>query len=532
MVFISSSFGHAHPLRCALVAVAGLATIGCDHVRASAGGACEDLLSLSLPETTVTAAQSVAAGTFAPPASNAGAPKAFADLPNFCRVSMTVRTAGSDVKVEVWMPAQGWNGDYQPAGAGFWGGAMPYERMREILRSGAATSGTNLGIEGAAGPSFALEHPEKLRNLGNEPFHAMVTQAKAVLRAFAGAPPKFTFMDECGGGGSRDALAEVQRWPADLDAVSAVGFTNYGTHHGVAQMWVYQATHKTAASYIPPSKYPLIHKAALDACDSKDGATDGLIEDPLRCQYDPAVLLCKGAENASCLTADQVAAVRTIYSTPIDGRTKEYIYGSMPPGGELGWEAMAGPTPYPFAVPFYKYLVFRDTNWDYRTRPVNFESDMERVDSPQNTVINALSPDLSAFIARGGKLLMMGGWGEHTLGPGNNVYYYESVVKRHGSGKVKDSVRLFMVPAMDHCLGAQYANAPTVSFDAPAFLKRWRNGAPAPDQIIVTYSEKGRADRRHPVCAFPQVAQYKGNGSVDDPSSFTCTTPKGARARL
>jgi feruloyl esterase len=339
-------------------------------------------------------------------------------------------------------------------------------------------------------------------------------------------------MDECGGGGSRDALAEVQRFPDDLDAVSAVGFTNYGTHHGVAQMWVYQATHKTPASYIPPSKYPLIHRAALDACDADDGAKDGLIEDPLRCHFDPAVLTCRGADNEQCLTQAQVEAVRTIYSTPVDARTREYIYGSMPPGGELGWEAMAGAKPYPFAVPFYKYLVFHDPNWDYDARPVNFGSDMDRVDSPQNVVLNATDPDIGRFVDRGGKLLMIGGWGEHTLGPGNNVYYYESVVKTLGADRVRNSVRLFMVPGMDHCVGAEYPTAPTVTLDVPNVLKTWKQTGRAPGQLVVTYREKGAPDRQHLVCAFPEVARYKGAGGIADPANFVCVQPRGRRVRL
>src|SRR5262249_14599282 len=198
----------------------------------------------SLPNTTITAAQTVSAGAFTPPApANATSPPApFADLAAFCRITATLKSAGSDVKTEIWIPAQGWNGDFQPAGAGFWGGAIPYVQVRELLGPGAPTAGPNPGVEGASAPSFAIEHPEKLANLANEPFHATVDRAKAVIRAFSGRSPGFTFMDECGGGGSRDVLASVQRWPADLDAASAIGFTNYGTHHSVAQMWVYQAT--------------------------------------------------------------------------------------------------------------------------------------------------------------------------------------------------------------------------------------------------------------------------------------------------
>jgi feruloyl esterase len=337
-------------------------------------------------------------------------------------------------------------------------------------------------------------------------------------------------MDECGGGGSRDALAEVQRWPNDLDAVNADGITNWGTHHGIAQMWVYQATHKTPASFIPTAKLKVIHQGALDACDAKDGVKDGVIEDPERCAFDPGVLLCKNGDAPTCLTAPQVEAVRMIYSTPVHARTKAYLYGSMPPGSELGWEEMIGSVPYPYAVPFYKSLVFKDSTWDYRTRPVNFDSDVDLADAPENVVINATNPDIRPFLSRGGKLLMMGGWNDHTLGPGNNVHYFQTVVNALGARAVQDSVRLFMVPGMDHCLGdgygpgAQYPTIYSVDFDAVAFLKEWKKTGTAPVQIVVT--TRGSEERKRLVCAYPRVARYKGAGDVRDPKSFLCEMPK------
>jgi feruloyl esterase len=469
----------------------------------------------------------VSAGAFTPPlpAGATAQPTPFDDLPAFCRVTATVKPiADADVKFEVWLPSAGWNGDFQPAGSSFWGGSIPYAALRAALRTGAATAGTNLGIEGATGPSFAIEHPEKLTYLANVPFHAVVERAKSIIASYYGSHASFTYMNECGGGGSRDALASVQRWPSDLDAAAAVGFTNYGTHHGIAHMWVYQATHKTPASYIPPSKYPIIHQAALDACDLKDGAKDGVIEDPPRCRYDPGILLCKGADGPNCLTKAQVEAVRTIYRIPVHARTGQPLYGSMPPGGELGWEQMAGPNPYPYSVPFYRYLVFKDPKWDYRTHRVNFDTHVDIADSPQNVVINATNPDIREFVGRGGKLLLVGGWNEHTLGPGNNVDYYESVVEKMGK-KARDSVRLFMVPGMDHCFGVTYPTADTFDLDVVSLLKEWRTTGKAPDRVIVTQTPMGEPARKRLVCAYPQLAIYKGSGSIDDPANFACKMP-------
>ncbi len=509
---------HLTAVTCAAVLAFLFAMAGFAEQRVAAATSCESLASLSLSNTTILSAQMVAAGAFAAPApargGGDGAASPFRDLPAFCRVTGAVKRAGdTDVKIEVWMPAQNWNGDFQPAASGFAGGAITYNGMAQQLRRGAATANTNRGHDGGG--------PWKLSDMNNVPYHLMVGQAKAVVAAYYGSGPTFTVMNECGGGGSRDALMEVQSWPADLDAAAATGIVYYSTHHGIAHMWVWQAMHRSEASYVPPSKYPVIHQGALDACDAKDGLKDGVIEDPPRCTFDPGVLLCKNGDAPTCLTAPQVEAVRTIYTAPVHARTKQKIYAEMPRGGELGWEQMMGPTPYPFAPGFYRQFVF-DEQWDYKTHPVNFDTDVDKADAPDHLVINANNPDVSKFIARGGKLLLMGGWLEHTLGPGSNVDYYESVVAKVGARAARDSVRLFMVPTMDHCVGESYAAAPTVNFDVVGALRQWKASGKAPEQIVVSEVRKGQADHKRLVCAYPKVSQYKGSGSPEDPANFSC----------
>ena len=505
-----------------LLAVTGLACGG-----SASAPSCEKLPSLALPGTTVTSAQLVAANAFVPPNLRAGDPAAaaFAGLPAFCRVAATLKVDDSDVKTEVWMPAAGWNGDFQPAGSSFWGGSIPYARMAALLRTGVVTAGTNLGIEGATGPSFVLEHPEKLTNLGNKPYHALVGHAQALIAAQYGRPAGLTFIDECGGGGSRDAVAAVQRWPGDFDAVAATSFTNYGTHHGLAQMWLFQATHTSEASFIPESKYPMIHDAALAACDAKDGVKDGVIEDPPHCAFDPGTLQCRGADAPNCLTAPQVAAVRRVYEVPSHARTKDPLYGPMVPGSERSWEPMTlSPKPYPYSEAFYKYVVFKDPNWDFKTRPANFDADVDRADAPENRAINAIDPSIGPFVDRGGKLLLAGGWNDD-LGPGNNITYYRSVVNALGEARVKDAVRLFMVPGMHHCFNIDYQVAYIVKLDVPAVLREWVHTKKAPDALVVTTAFKDQPERRRLVCAYPKISYYSGQGSTDDPANFVCREP-------
>jgi len=502
--------------------VTGLVRFG---VSAQQADACQHLVSTALPNAVVTSAVRVEAGEFAPPSGRrGGAAEPFDDLGAFCRITTTTRIPPvTETKTEIWLPVEGWTHDYEPAGGGFYGGGMAYGRMREILRSGSATSATDSGITG--GLPFLIQHPELMNNIANAPFHAMIEQAKTLIAAYYGVGPRFTLMDECGGAGSRDALAIVQRWPKDLDVVAVTGSTNYGTHHGLAQMWLYWATHKDEASYIPEEKLPAIHRAALDACDIKDGVKDGVIEDPPHCTFDPGAMLCKGADGPTCLTALQVEAVRTIYETPKHARTGAVLYGPMVPGSEMSWPDMiARPRPYAYAEQFYRFMIFRDPNWDYKTFTPDFAADVDRADAPANLPINATNANIAPFVDHGGKLIMMGGWNDD-LGPGNNVTYYRSVVRTIGATKAGKGIRLFMVPGMHHCVGLDYPSTYKVDFDLPGAVRQWKATDKAPDQIIVTTMRKGDSPRRRLVCAYPKVSQYKGSGAVDDPSNFTCKVP-------
>jgi len=217
--------------------------------------------------------------------------------------------------------------------------------------------------------------------------------------------------------------------------------------------------------------------------------------------------------------------VRQIYKPAVHAKTGKYLFAGMAPGGELQWEAMAGPVPYNYAPGFYRNAVFNDQTWDWKAGLPNFDSDVDRAEAARNQVIQATDADIRPFIDRGGKLLLIGGWADHTLAPGSFVDYYEAVVKAVGRDKAKSSVRLFMVPGMDHCLDNPVYGA-IHDLDVAAILRRWKATGAAPDTLHVTVRKPdGAVERSRFVCAYPQVAQYKGRGDVNDPSSFSCRTP-------
>jgi feruloyl esterase len=476
---------------------------------------CESLASLTLPNTTITLAKPVGAGEFTLPAAAARGPMPpganFKDMRAFCRVAATLAPSkDSDIKIEVWMPATGWNGKFQAVGNGGWSGAIVYPSLARALARGYATASTDTGHSGGSG-SFALDHPEKLVDFGYRAVHEMTVQAKAIVAAYYGGAPKFSYWNGCSSGG-KQGLKEAQRFPGDYDGIIAGAPANYWTHLMTGGIWIAQAAHKDEASFIPSSKFPIIHKAVLEACDALDGVKDSVLEDPRKCHFDPKTI--------HCLTAPQVETARKIYSPAKNPRTGQEIFPAMEPGSELGWAALAGAQPFSIPVDHFKYVVFKDPNYDWRT--LNFDSDVTLADKIDNGTINATDPNLKAFVGHGGKLLLYHGWNDQLIAPRNAVNYYQSVLDTMGgASKITDSVRLFMIPGMNHCSGG---DGPGV-FDTVNVIEKWVEQGQAPDQIVASHLTSGAVDRTRPLCAYPMVAQYKGSGSTDEAANFVCKLP-------
>jgi feruloyl esterase len=472
---------------------------------------CEGLKSLALQDGTVTTA-AVVTGSFTPPgATNPNA--TIANLPAFCRVAVTLKpTADSDIKTEFWLPMSGWNRKLQSVGNGAWAGVIPYAAMAQAVTGGYATAGTDTGHVGNTA-SFVPGHPERLVDYGYRAVHEMTVAAKAVIRSFYGNAPQYSYWNGCSTGG-RQGLMEAQRYPADYDGIIAGAPVNARVHQMIWELWVAQAVHKDEASYIPPAKYKTINDAALAKCDADDGAKDGLLTSPNRCQFDPSVLQCKAGDDVSCLTAPQVAAAKRIYSPAKNPRTGKEIFPALQPGSELGWAGLAGPEPVREAVEFFQYVVANDPKWDFRT--LDFDRDVTRAEKAASQVIDAVDPNLQPFFARGGKVLMYHGWNDQLVAPLNSVNYYQAVTGATKSAV--DSIRLFMMPGMTHCRGG----AGPDSFDRMGVIERWVEKGEAPKQIVAEHLTSGVVDRRRPLCPHPQVAAYNGKGSLDDAASFTC----------
>jgi feruloyl esterase len=478
--------------------------------------ACEALSSLALPNTTVTAAQTVAAGAFVAPGRGGPQPSPYATLPGFCRVAATLRpSSDSDIKIEVWLPASGWNGKFQAVGNGGWAGTIGYPALAAAVAAGYAGAATDTGHEGNSA-AFAIEHPEKVVDLAHRAVHEMTVEAKKIIDAFYGAGPKISFWNGCSTGG-RQGIIAAAKYPGDFDAIVSGASALHWMKLHAARVAINSFVHRSAESYIPPEKYPLVHEAVLGACDAQDGVRDGVLENPATCKFDPKVLECKGADGPECLTSAQVETARALYApvkNPADGSVVRPAL--LQPGSELGWATLAGPQPIGNATEAYKFVVFKNANWDWRT--FNPSTDISLALKIDNGLLDYTDPNLKPFFARGGKLLMYHGWSDPQVTPLNSVTYFSDVVKTLGKSVVGRNIQLYMVPGMNHCAGGPG----TDTFNKMAAIEQWIERGSAPDYIVASHLTGGNVDRTRPLCPYGSVAKWSGSGSTDEAANFSC----------
>lgn len=483
-----------------------------------AAATCDSLASLAIPHATISAAAPVPAGAY-----TAEDGSKLQNLPAFCRVAGTLRpSADSDIRFEIWMPAEKWNGKFEGVGNGGFAGVISFGTMAAALRAGYATASTDTGHRaGGTDASWALGHPEKVVDFGYRAIHETAVTAKAAITAFYGGAPKRSYFSSCSNGG-RQALMEAQRFPADYDGIIAGAPANYWSRLMANAMYITQALTAEGA-WISPAKLDAIERAAIAACDAKDGVADGVIDSPGQCGFKPASMLCRDADSDSCLTAPQVAALEKVLGG-IRGTKGQifpgYVVGGITgPGGWSAWitGAAAGKSlMYAFGSNYYANMVYGDKAWDFHTFLP--DRDTQKGDAAARSM-NATDPDLSRFAARGGKLILYHGWSDAAITPLSTIEYYTKI------RRPESFVRLFMVPGMQHCGGGPGPNdfgaGPGATGDAlhdiDTALERWVEQGVAPGQLI---AKKGNTTR--PLCPYPRVATYLGSGSTDDAANFTC----------
>jgi feruloyl esterase len=485
---------------------------------------CAGLAALTLPNTTITT-EIVAAGAFRPPQPpRPGAPTAdFATLPAFCRVWGSITpSADSDIRFELWLPAQNWNGRFLQTGNGGAAGSIFYETLADPLARGYAVANTDTGHQGEQGDfTWAANHPERLIDYQYRAAHELTVVGKALTTARYGRPPAKAYWDGCSAGG-RQGLKEAQRFPDDYDAIVAgAPASNWSA---LMAFSIIVERNLTGADALSVDKLGLLKEAAIAACDAQDGVVDRVIGRPASCRFDPASLQCGTSRTDACLSATEVAAATRVYAGVVN-RAGHTLLAGPGPGSEPQWAIFASPQ-FRFSIgsSYFRHVVAHDPDWD----PARFDvdADVARMEAQDAGAAKAMDPDLSAFIARGGKLLTYHGTADGLIPYANSIDYHDRVVAARGADAVRDHFALYVVPGMAHCGGGDGASA----IDWLGALEAWDATGQPPPSILGTHRPPASAASANsvakpftrPICRYPQWPAYNGAGDESDAASWSC----------
>ena len=503
--------------------------------------ACAELVRLAFEgNTTITASTTVSGGSLVTPTD-----QSLTGLPAFCRVVGVSRpTSDSDIRFEVWLPSDSWNGKFVSSGEGGFAGRLNYTRLGldggldEWLRRGYATASTDTGHR-STDDSWAVGHPERVIDYAYRSKHLVTVAAKGLIEAYYGRAATYAYFNSCSNGG-RQALQEVQRYPSDYDGVVVGAPWNFQSHSNAGFVWDAQTLSEPGAA-IPASKLPAIQAAAVAACDAADGLVDGLIEEPSKCAFEPAMMKCTTGDRDDCLTEAQIVSLEKLYSGPKSPRTGASIFPGWAMGSESGWVRWVNADGVTnLGHTYFSNLVFEDPDWDYRS--FDFDTDLAFAESKVGSLADAVETDLSAAKRRGVKIIQYHGWNDQTLQPDYSPSYYELVTaEMGGQAETQDFYRLFMVPGMAHCYRGPGANSfggvgqqipPTrdALHDLQTALEEWVEHEAAPDQLIATKYVDDDADTTavaftRKLCPYPSVARYSQSGDPSKAESFVCVMP-------
>jgi feruloyl esterase len=485
--------------------------------------ACEQLDTTGIADVVEIAARTVAAD---------------GDTPQHCRVSGVL---APEIAFEVSLPTP-WNGRLYMIGNGGHAGEDlenpgRVAQRRQALENGFAMAQTNTGHDARKEPSatFVVSNPQKAVDYAYRAVHLTAVTAKEVANRYYAQPVAKAYWNSCSNGG-RQGLIEAQRYPGDFDGIVANAPWVDQTGFTIGAIWNQRAFDET---HVSADKLALVAERALQQCDAVDGLQDGLIDDPRECSFDVArdVPSCASGNDAAatCLTPAEAVAVQKVYDGPRSGRQTlfpGFMVGSEAvvsrPNGPAasGWLGLIAPqeaggrtADFGLAEGTMRYLVFDPprAEWDFRT--FDFGRDPALL-ARWGEQANATDTDLRDFRARGGKVLITYGWADAILQPLMGVNYYERAVKANGRNGT-DFMRLFMIPGMAHCGGGLGPD----QYDAVTAVVDWVEKGVAPDSLVARKIVNGTVTRSRPLCPYPQVARYKGQGSIDDAANFECRMP-------
>jgi len=460
----------------------------------------------------------------------------------------TLHPGPNQVNFELTLPAKS-NGRFLFIGNGGLAGGLgfpevfpDFEDLTSLTKAGFATAFTDTGHQGSfLDGSWALDDQAKQDDFLFRGVHATAVAGKTITNWFYGRRSRAYFAG-CSDGG-REGLIEAQRYPADFDGVvvgdPALGAVIPGLN------WNQEHLTASADNYVPTEKLALVDAAVVNSCDATDGVVDGLVQDPRRCTFDPASLLCSSGDVSNCLTAAQLESLKTVYGgattngrivysgfsksdSAADGSWGTWITGLVAPDAPGTPEPWSDPqiAPWQFILQdqVLKFFVFGDPAYNSLSFDIN-SNDLAKVHMVWNRGGGeATNPDLSDFMSRGGKLIMYQGWSDPAVSPQETIRYYNSVIQHQGGLiRTKQFARLFMAPGMQHCVGS--GPGPNI-FDPLNPLIDWVEKNVKPVRIVAEHFQDndpstGLITRSMPLCPYPETAHFNG-GDVNQASNWSC----------
>lgn len=464
----------------------------------------------------------------------------------YCKITGTI---APKIGFEVHLPMRGWTQRYLQTGCGGLCGSLsiragmprdctPVTNGEIVL---ASSDMGHRGMDGAWGNN-ALQRED----FAHRGMHLTALAAKALIAAYYGQAPRYSYFSGCSDGG-REALIAAQRYPGDFDGIAAgAPALNFTVQNSFYHAWqALSNTGKDGKPILWAADMPTLHRAALVACDTVDGLKDGQITDPRRCRFDPAVTSCKASYVAGkCLTAIQIKAARKLYDGPRDRTGKRLTLGGPMIGSELEWPGVFIPREgsetlgsVRFALDTIQSLLWTpNPPAGYRLSDFKFDAATLASMEDARALYNADNPDLSSFAAHGGKLLLWHGLSDQHISPFNTIDYYGRVGAKMGAKRRDAMLRMFLLPGVGHCSGG---DGPS---DIPllATLMSWVEGGAAPEVMIarrpsnnaapngapgIMAAQSNLPPRNRPIYAYPRVARYLGKGSIDSAENFEPVTP-------
>jgi feruloyl esterase len=460
-------------------------------------------------------------------------------LQAFCRVAGSIHPEpGSDIKFEVWMPMQGWNGRYFGANNGGFTGSIRYDDLAAALTNGGAGAASDNGHENKD-QRWWVGKPARFRDYGWRASHVLATTAKRVIASFYGSPPAKSYFVGCSNGG-RQALIEASRFPEDYDGIVAGAPVPAWTDAGLDLQNVVQAQ-SAPGSAIRRDQASFIQSEVRRQCDALDGVRDGLIQDPRACKLDYAAFSCKRSSSPSCFSDAQIGALRQIHNGLTDGSGRRLAHGFPPSGSEVGqrnagWESILSPrgSMMDSLLGFIEPPIAPRGGFDFSKHVAPFKAALA-------ADLDA-KPDLSRFFARGGKLIIWHGWADTTLNPLTALAFHDKILAQSGP-RARTQMQMFMLPGVQHCAGGEGADGIGQVGAAPrgadpvgniaAAITAWVESGRRPLTLVGThgqmaYNEADKVtgpvvERLH--CAWPLQPALRRGADKDKASSYICRAP-------